>query len=129
MNRQTCPRRKHPRLVLGISKCGCHLFYKESPSGCHLVQKASKSEGSKRDVLKFCMLTQTLVHPLCRGWCPKFATGLYIIIGIVRKVFEWSTCYFAKRTAWSLIYFLNYAYFEIWLSVLFFSSPSRTKVR
>ena len=27
--------------------------------------------------------------------------------------------HFGKRTAWSLIYFLNYAYLEIWPSVLF----------
>ena len=35
--------------------------------------------------------------------------------------------HFGKRTAWSLIYFLNYAYLEIWPSVLFFCSPSRIK--
>ena len=32
--------------------------------------------------------------------------------------------HFGKRTAWSPIYFLNYAYLEIWPSVLFFYSPS-----
>ena len=32
--------------------------------------------------------------------------------------------HFGKRTALSLIYFLNYAYLKIWPSVLFFSSPS-----
>ena len=31
-----------------------------------------------------------------RGWCPKFATGLNIIICIVQKVYEWSSCPFAK---------------------------------
>ena len=31
--------------------------------------------------------------------------------------------HFGKRTALSLIYFLNYAYLEIWPSALFFSSP------
>ena len=31
--------------------------------------------------------------------------------------------YFGKRTAWSLIYFLNYAYFEIWPSAMFFVHP------
>ena len=51
---------------------------------------------------------------------------------MVQKVYEWSSCPFAKmipqcdnqfskRTARSLIYFLNYAYLEIWPRVLFFS--------
>ena len=31
-----------------------------------------------------------------RGWCPKFAPGLNIKIGIVQKVYEWSNCPFAK---------------------------------
>ena len=31
--------------------------------------------------------------------------------------------HFDKRTAWSLIYFLNHAYLEIWPSVLFFVHP------
>ena len=34
--------------------------------------------------------------------------------------------HFDQRTAWSLIYFLNYAYLDIWPSVLYFCSPSNT---
>jgi hypothetical protein len=52
----------------------------------------------------------------------------------IQKVLKWPSCHFAKiipswdnhfgkRTAWSLIYFLNYAYLEIWPSVLFFVHP------
>ena len=51
-----------------------------------------------------------------RWWCPKFAPGLNIKMGIVQKVYEWSSCCFAKKispfknhlgkmTVWSLIYF------------------------
>ena len=32
-----------------------------------------------------------------RGWCPKFAPGLNIKIGMVQKVYEWSNCPFAKK--------------------------------
>ena len=50
--------------------------------------------------------------------------GLNIKICLVQKVYEWSNCSFAKmifqwgdlfgkRTAWSLIHFLNYVYFDI----------------
>ena len=57
--------------------------------------------------------------------CPIIIwTGLNIKIGIVQKVYEWSNCPFAKMIpqlenrfgkipVWSLIYFLNYAYFDI----------------
>ena len=57
--------------------------------------------------------------------CPeKKLTGLNIIIGIIKKVYEWPGWNFAKmihpqgnhfgkRTAWSLIYFFNYAYNDI----------------
>ena len=59
-----------------------------------------------------------------RGWSPKFATGLNIIIDIVQKVKEWPSCpfakmisqwahHFGKRTASSLLYFLNYFYYDI----------------
>ena len=55
---------------------------------------------------------------------------------IVQKVYEWPDCYFAKiifqsgdyfgkRTSWSLIYFLNYAYYYIQPSHKFDASPSR----
>ena len=56
-----------------------------------------------------------------KGWRDEFDGRLNIIIGIVQKVYEWPSCLFTKliplwlhnygkRTAWSLIYFLNYAY-------------------
>ena len=59
-----------------------------------------------------------------KGWCDEFDSRLNIIIGIVQKVYEWPSCHFTKliplwvhhfgkRTAWSLIYFLNYAYYDI----------------
>ena len=70
-----------------------------------------------------------------RGWTKKMYTGPNFKIGIVQKVYEWSSCpfakmiilwenHFGKTTAWSLIHFLNYAYLEIWPSVLFFCSSS-----
>ena len=51
-------------------------------------------------------------------------TGLNIKIGIIQKLYEWPSWYFpkmillmgnhfGKRTAWSLIYFLSYAYFDV----------------
>jgi hypothetical protein len=59
-----------------------------------------------------------------RDWSPKFATGLNIIIGIDQKIYLWQGCslakmmyskgnHFGKRRAWSLLYFLNYAYYDI----------------
>ena len=33
-----------------------------------------------------------------RGWCAKFATGLYIKIAIVQKVYELQSCPFTKLT-------------------------------
>ena len=33
--------------------------------------------------------------------------------------------HFGKRTAWSLIYYLNYAYFDIYPSLLIYETPSR----
>ena len=78
----------------------------------------------KRGVLKNCVDFALLWFPkyvwiVTRGWCIKFATGLNIIIGIAQKVYEWSSCpfakiippwknHFGKITAWSHIYFLNY---------------------
>ena len=67
---------------------------------------------------------------LNRDWSPKFETGLNIIIGIVQKVKEWPSCPFAKmmyswgnhlckRKAWSLVYFLNCAYYDIYPSLKF----------
>ena len=58
-----------------------------------------------------------------------------IKIGIVQKVYEGPGWYFAimilqsgdhfgKRTAWSLIYYLNYAYFDIYPSLLIYETPS-----
>ena len=41
-----------------------------------------------------------------RDWSPKFETRLNIIIGIDDDVGD----HFGKRTAWSLLYCLNYAY-------------------
>ena len=45
----------------------------------------------------------TLLFNICwnwliysRGWCPKFAPGLNIKIGIVQKVYEWAKCPFSK---------------------------------
>ena len=56
-----------------------------------------------------------------KGWSPKFATGLNIIIGIVEKVSNYPFAkmihlgvhHFGKRTVRSLIYFLMYAYYNI----------------
>ena len=44
------------------------------------------------------------INSYSRGWCPKFAPGLNIIIDIVQKVFEWSSCPFAKKIPhWRII--------------------------
>ena len=59
---------------------------------------------------------QTVFNVETRGWVPK--------LGIVKKLYKWSSCplakmipalenNFGKITAWSLIYFLNYAKFDI----------------
>ena len=59
-----------------------------------------------------------------KGWSPNFATGLSVIIAIDQKIYEWQDCSFArivyskaghfgKMTAWLLLYFLNYAYYDI----------------
>ena len=72
---------------------------------------------------------------LDRDWLPKFETGLNIIIGIVQKVYEWPICPFAKmiplwvhhfdrRRGCSLLYFLNYAYNDIYPSLKFWWSVS-----
>ena len=54
-----------------------------------------------------------------RGWVPKFATGLIYQIGHTSKsspsakmIPPWVN-HFGKITAWSLIYFLNYAQYDI----------------
>ena len=70
-----------------------------------------------------------------RGCLIIIWTGLNIKIGIVQKVYEWPSWYFAKmilhsgdhfgkRTAWSLIYFLNYVYFNIQPSSNNYETPS-----
>ena len=70
-----------------------------------------------------------------RGCFPKFVNGLNIKIGIFQKVYEWPSCpfvkmipwwenHFGKRTAWSLIYFLNYAYFDMEPIRKFWETPS-----
>ena len=73
---------------------------------------------------------------LPRGWCIKFATVLNTKIDIVQKVYKWSSCpfakmilergyHFGKRTVWSLLFFLNYAYLwylaqsQIWYTTLY----------
>ena len=83
-----------------------------------LVNNASKlSQGNYQKKM-------FVIEEIPRGWCPKFAPGLNIKIGIVQKVYVWSSCpsakkipplenRFGKRTVWSLIYFLNYVYFDI----------------
>ena len=39
------------------------------------------------------------------GWCPKFAPGLNIKIGIVQKVYEWLNYPFAKMILqWAIKY-------------------------
>ena len=74
-----------------------------------------------------------------RDWFPKFANGLNIKIVIVPKVYKWPSCSFAKmilswgdhfdkKTAWSLIYFMNYVYFDISLIRKFWESVSRIMV-
>ena len=79
-----------------------------------LVQKLS---------LLFCSSAWNFYLKL-RGCLIKKWTGLNIKIDLVQKVYEWWSCSFAKmivpsgtqvgkRTASSLIYFLNYAYFDI----------------
>ena len=71
--------------------------------------------------LRWGVLTQ---FETIRGCLIIIWTGLNIKIGIIQKVYEWSSCPFAKMIprlenhfgkipAWSLIYFLNYAYFDI----------------
>ena len=61
-------------------------------------------------------------------WCLIIIwTGLNFKIGIVQKVYEWPSWYFAKmilksgdhfgkRTAWSFLYLLNYVYSDIYPS-------------
>ena len=44
-----------------------------------------------------CMPSKTWNIRQYRGWCIKFVTGLNITIGIVQKVYEWSSCPFAKN--------------------------------
>ena len=59
-----------------------------------------------------------------KGWCDEFETAVNIIIAIVQKVYKLSSCplakmislgvhHFGKRTVWSLLYFLNYGYYDI----------------
>ena len=67
----------------------------------------------------------TSFHAFLSKGCPKIMfTRLNIIMGIVQKVHEWSSCPFAKMCppwenhfgkipVWPPIYFLNYAYFDI----------------
>ena len=70
-----------------------------------------------------------------RGCLKSKKTGLNIKIDIVQKVYDWSNCPFAKmipplenhfdkRTAWSLIFFLNYDYYDIQSSLLTFETTS-----
>ena len=73
--------------------------------------------------------------------CPIIIwTGPNIKIGIVQKVYEWWSCSFAKmivqsgdhfgkRTAPSLIYFLNYAYFDILPSPVNYGTPSTSRLK
>ena len=69
-----------------------------------------------------------------KGWCDEFDSRLNIIIGIVQKVYEWPSSpftkliplwvhHFGKRIAQSLIYFLNYTYYDISPTVKFIASP------
>ena len=61
---------------------------------------------------------------MLEGDASNLRLGLISKVGKVQKVCEWSSCPFAKmipplvnhfgiKTAWLLIYFLNYAYFDI----------------
>ena len=73
---------------------------------------------------------------LCTRGCPiSIWTGLNIKICIVKKLCEWSNCpfaemilqlenHFGKKPAWSLIYFLNYAYIDIQPSPNNYETPS-----
>ena len=63
---------------------------------------------------------------ICRGWCPKFATGLnIIIIAIVQKVCEWSSCPFSKlisyigESFWQNNRLVTHILFELWLIMIF----------
>ena len=62
-----------------------------------------------------------------KGWFDEFETGLNIIIAIVQKVTKPFFCqngdHFGQRTAWSLLYFLNYGYYDIYLSLKIIESP------
>ena len=102
----------------------------------------------KLRVWRWCIPKKTLSHlgfsqknmgnfkmGLSRDWCIKFATGMNLIIGIVQKLFEWSSCSFAKMVvswgdqfgkirAWSLLEFLSYAYYHIYPSRKFDASVS-----
>ena len=81
------------------------------------------------DILVFMLgSTKIQLHIFCCRGCLKIIwTGLNIKIGIVQKVYvtviKLSFCQndpqlrleknFGKITAWSLIYFLRYAYFDV----------------
>ena len=80
-------------------------------------------------------LIQSLEIIIHRGCFPKFANGLNNKIGIFQKVYVWPSCsfvkmiswwenHFGKRTAESLIYFLNYAYFDMEPIRKFWETPS-----
>ena len=45
---------------------------------------------------KVCTYVMDLLRYIYRGWSPKFATGLNVIIGIDQKISERPDCSFAK---------------------------------
>ena len=63
------------------------------------------------------MLILCLSYFITRGWCPKFATELNIIVGCSSKSIWVTRLLFCqndspiKEPVWSLIYFLNYSLF------------------
>ena len=78
----------------------------------------------KCQVKELCDISEKDWLNLTRDWFPKFANERNIKIDVVHKVYEWPSClfvkifpswenHFGKRTAWSLIYFMNYDYFDI----------------
>ena len=106
----------HPCLCFALRdlyRCNCYTFCRRYQLDNLVFQNLLNFAGMKN-------------APLWsgKGWCDEFDSRLNIIIDIVQKVYEWSRCplaemipwlenHFGKITAWSLIYSLNYAYYDV----------------
>ena len=60
------------------------------------IQVGHINRDNTGDLLLLLWFSLELVSLDTRGWCAKFATRLNIKISIVQKVYEWSSCPFAK---------------------------------